>query len=102
MELTEQLAAVGIVLGLLAGALWWLRRRGMVQVRGLERFALRRAPARRMERMERLALSPQHTLHLVRLDQTTLVVAASPSGCSLIQTIPAAAPTFEEVRRSIL
>jgi flagellar biogenesis protein FliO len=86
MELIGQVTAVAGVLTLLLAILWWLRRRGFVQV-----GAMRLPRGRRMERLERLALSPQHTLHLVRLGDTALVVAASPSGCSLIRSLPCAA-----------
>jgi flagellar biogenesis protein FliO len=83
MEWIGQMTAVVGVLGLLLAALWWLRRRGFAQV-----AAILPARARRLERLERLALSPQHTLHLVRLGETALLVAASPAGCSLIRSLP--------------
>ena len=44
------------------------------------------------ERLERLPLGPQHTLHLVRLGETVLLVASSPGGCALVESIPATAP----------
>ena len=86
MELIGQMTAVAGVLTLLVAVLWWLRRRGYAQLR-----VARPARGRRLERLERLALSPQHTLHLVRLGDTALLVAASPAGCSLIQALPGAA-----------
>ena len=86
MELIGQMTAVAGVLALLVALLWWLRRRGFAHV-----GAIRPARGRRMERLERLALSPQHTLHLVRLGDTALLVAASPTGCSLIRSLPCAA-----------
>jgi len=85
MELIGQMTAVAGVLTLLGAVLWWLRRRGFAQV------GIRPSRGRRMERLEQLALSPQHTLHLVRLGDTALVVAASPAGCSLIRSLPCAA-----------
>jgi flagellar biosynthetic protein FliO len=79
MDTIEQMAAVAGVLALLVVTLWWLRRRGFAGVR------LGRRPAgRRLECLERLPLSPQHTLHLVRLGDAALLVASSPAGCSLI------------------
>jgi len=86
MELIGQMTAVAGVLTLLIAVLWWLRRRGFAQV-----GAIRMSRSRRMERLERLTLSPQHSLHLVRLGDTALVVAASPAGCCLIQSLPCAA-----------
>ena len=87
MDVIGQFAAVGGVFALLFAALWWLRRRGSAGIAGLAQLAFR-PERRRLERMEKLVLSPQHTLHLVRLGETALLVAASPSGCSLIQAMP--------------
>jgi flagellar biogenesis protein FliO len=88
MELIGQMTAVAGVLALLMAALWWLRRRGLAQSAILLPRGRRRD---RLERLERLALSPQHTLHLVRLGDTTLLVAASPAGCCLLRSLPCAA-----------
>jgi len=80
MELVEQVAAVAAVLSSLGGTLWWLRRRGMATP------AWGRTRCRRkLELVERLPLGPQHSLHLVRLGETMLLVAASPGGCRLIE-----------------
>ena len=46
-----------------------------------------RAP-RRMQVVERLPLTPQHSLHLVRIDGRLLVVASGPGGCSLLEEKP--------------
>jgi flagellar biosynthetic protein FliO len=79
MEVIQQMAAVAAVLLLLVAALWALRRRGFAGV------ALpKRAAGRRLESLERLPLGSQHTLHLIRVGETELLVALSPSGCSLL------------------
>jgi flagellar biosynthetic protein FliO len=81
MEVIQQMAAVAVVLLLLGATLWALRRRGFAGV------ALRRkSGARRMECVERLPLGPQQVLHLVRLGETELLVASSPSGCTLLKS----------------
>jgi flagellar biosynthetic protein FliO len=81
MEVIQQMAAVAVVLLLLGATLWALRRRGFAGV------ALRRkSGTRRMECVERLPLGPQQVLHLVRLGETELLVASSPSGCTLLKS----------------
>ncbi len=82
MEAIQQIAAVAGVLTLLLATLWWLRRRGFAAV------SLRKKPGRRrLECLERLALGPQQTLHLVRLGNTALLLASSPAGCSLLTSL---------------
>ena len=82
MELTTQIAAVGSVLALLYATLAWLRRRGVATI------SPKAKGCNRLEALDRLRLGPQHTLHLVRLGDTALVVASSPSGCALLESRP--------------
>jgi len=79
------MGAVAAVLGLLGTALWWLRRRGLATL-----AIGRKRSRRKLELVERLPLGPQHSLHLVRLGETMLLVAASPGGCRLIERHAAA------------
>ncbi|HJT88771.1 MAG TPA: flagellar biosynthetic protein FliO [Bryobacteraceae bacterium] len=82
MESVQQALGVLFVLALLGATLWWLRRKGMAQ------FAFK-APAmgrrKSIQVIERLALTPQHSLHLVRVADKTMLIAASPSGCSILE-----------------
>jgi flagellar biosynthetic protein FliO len=95
MELVQELAAVGAVLSLLAATLWWLRRRGFAGILPAKRDA-----GRRLECLERLSLGPQHTLHLVRVGDMALLLASTPTGCALIQSLPShQAQTFTETIR---
>jgi flagellar biosynthetic protein FliO len=90
MEYTQQLVAAATVLGLLGTVLWYARKRGWVS------GAVGARADRRIEALERLALGPHHTLHLVRVGDEALVVACSPAGCALLDRVPArdgAAPT---------
>ena len=80
MDFIQQMAAAGAVLALLAATLWWLRSKGFAGV-----LPARRTAGRRLECLERLALGPQHTLHLVRLGETALLVASTPAGCTLVE-----------------
>ena len=42
----------------------------------------------RIELAERVALSPQHSLHLVRLGGRALLIASHAGGCTLIESVP--------------
>jgi flagellar biogenesis protein FliO len=83
MEIMDPMPAVLAVLGVLAAALWWLRKKGAVRL--LSKTIQR--PARRLASIERLALSPHHVLHLVRLDDRTLLVAQSPAGLAPLDSV---------------
>jgi flagellar biosynthetic protein FliO len=82
MEIFQDLTAVGGVLALLAATLWWLRRRGFAAM------LPRKNAGRRLECLERLPLGPQHTLHLVRVGDTALLLASTPAGCALVHSLP--------------
>jgi len=83
MDFVQQMAAAGAVLTLLAATLWWLRRKGFAGV-----LPARKTAGRRLECLERLALGPQHTLHLVRLGERALLLASTPAGCTLVESVP--------------
>jgi flagellar biogenesis protein FliO len=80
MEPMEQAAAVLLVLVLLAATLYALRGKGLKMV--LPRRAA--AGQRQLESIERLPLTPQHSLHLVRVEDRTVLIAVSPNGCSIL------------------
>jgi flagellar biosynthetic protein FliO len=77
MDLMRQMSAVMAVLALLGGLLWAFRRRGSLA---------RRAAGRRLETVERLALTPQHSLCLVRLAGRGVLLGLSPSGCTVLES----------------
>ena len=83
MDFVRQMGAVGAVLALLAAGLWWLRRKGFAGM-----LPARHPAGRRLECLERLALGPQHTLHLVRLGDMALLLASTPAGCTLVERVP--------------
>jgi len=81
MQLTEQIAMVLAVFALLGALLWFAKRRGMAT------FPIgsgRRGGARRLEVLERLPLTAQHALHLVRVADRTVLIATAPSSCTLL------------------
>jgi flagellar biogenesis protein FliO len=84
MEAIQQVLSVVAVLVLLGGSLWWLRRKGVAQ------FAVRGpggGKVKSMKMLERLALTPQHSLYLVRVADRTMLIAASPGGCSILDGV---------------
>lgn len=82
MEAFQQLFSVAIVLGLLLFFAGWARRRGFVRMGGIA-SSIRKG---QLQSLDRLILSPQHSLHLVRVNQRVILVALSPGGCSVLET----------------
>lgn len=80
----EQTLAVFIVLGLLVLSLWLLRRKGIATVK--LGFAASGGGFRHMEVLERVALTPQHSVHLVRLDDRLILIGISPSSCTSLDS----------------
>ena len=81
MQLTEQIGMVLLVFALLGGLLWFARRRGMAS---FPMGTRRNANGRRLEVLERLPLTTQHALHLVRVADRTVLIATAPSSCTLL------------------
>lgn len=79
----QQVSAIFGVLALLVGALWFLRNRGFANYRGLPG----RQSSQHLERIARLPLTPQHSVHLVRLSDHAILIGVSPSGCTLLESI---------------
>jgi len=92
----QQFLAVFLVLALLIAALWLMRRKGFASVR----FPLVRSAgaSRKMQVVERVTLSAQHSLHLVSLGGQLIVVGVSPGGCNRIAVVPAEAIEDEAAR----
>lgn len=76
MDFLQTLTAVLLVLCLLGGVVVWLKSRGWAQLAVRNRH-------RQMELIERLPLSSQHALHLVRVGERVLLVASAPGGCEI-------------------
>lgn len=82
----NQTVAVFLVLGLLLSLVWLLRRKGMASVNlGLVRRAGRQ---RHMQVVERVPLTANHSLHLVRVQDRIILIGVSPSGCNQIDSFP--------------
>lgn len=85
MEWLRALVSIALVVGLAVALRWWASR-----VRLPRGAGRRRGAPRRLEALDRLALTAQHTLHLVRVGDRALLIGVHPAGCSLLESLPAA------------
>jgi flagellar biosynthetic protein FliO len=81
MQLSEQIGMILLVFALLGGLLWFAKRRGMVALGAMPR---RSGSTRRLEVLERIPLTPQHAVHLVRVADRTVLIATAPNSCTLL------------------
>ena len=75
MDLIQQMAAVALVLALLGAAVWLLRGKQLIRAR--------KSGPRQLEVIERVALTPQHSLALVRVNDAMVLVGAGPGVCEI-------------------
>jgi flagellar biogenesis protein FliO len=83
MGFAPQVCVAILIIGLAIAARFWIERarRGSLPILGGQR------KARSFEVIDRVVLSPQHTLHLVRLQDHALVVAVHAGGCSMLEAV---------------
>jgi len=74
-DLIRQVLAVLLVFGLLGTAVWKLRTGPLA----------RRSAGARLYSEGRLVLTPQHAIHMVRIDGREVVVATHPQGCTVLK-----------------
>jgi flagellar biogenesis protein FliO len=97
MDLMRELAAVALVFGLLALAIWLLRGKAGLK---WKRAGKARGRAPGLECLDRLVLSPQHALHMVRAADQVLILVTHAGGCTLLAQQPPAAPEAAALRRT--
>jgi flagellar biogenesis protein FliO len=83
-DIQQALAVVAVLIALVT-SLFVLRNKGIVRFAMQEKVASNR---RRMQAVERLPLTAQHSLHLVNVAGRELLIAVSPSGCSVLDGAP--------------
>ncbi len=81
METLRPVLAIAFVLALLGAALWALRR----EAGPLRIPRSGKQPGRGFKVVERIPLTPQHSLHVVRAGAEEWILATHPQGCSVIQ-----------------
>jgi flagellar biogenesis protein FliO len=88
MDVLRQVFSVLLVFSLLGAVLWALRRGGRINFQGFARKRIL-GNTRAMIAVERLSLTPQHTLHVVRVNGRELLVATHPQGCTVVSELAA-------------
>ncbi len=91
MELTQQIASIAVVFALLIASLALVRGKGLLRSR-LPNW--RASGQRPIELIDRLALTPQHGLYVVRSGGQILLFATHPQGVDLIEPPAADGSTF--------
>lgn len=77
MEPLQLITGVFVVVAL-GGMLYWLRSRGVLA------FKVTTGGQKQLQSIERLPLTPHHSLHLIRVAGRTVLIGVSPNGCSLL------------------
>jgi flagellar biosynthetic protein FliO len=86
METLQQLLAIALVLGALCTLVWAMKRKGWVR----SRVSGSRDAQTQLEVIGRLALTQQHSVHLIRMADRVLLLGLSPNGCNVLESAPAA------------
>ena len=73
---------VFVVFALLGGMLWLLRSKGLATFRFNPKSL---GKGKQLELVERLPLTPTHSIHLVRFAGRTLLIGVAPGGCTLLE-----------------
>ncbi|HUD95492.1 flagellar biosynthetic protein FliO [Sphingobium sp.] len=85
LSLLRMIGALGVVLGILAGGLWIVRR---YEIRLPQTFLsglVRQGAPRRMELVERLALDPRRSVALIRKDGREHMLLIAPEGLLVLE-----------------
>lgn len=92
MDVIRQIFSILFVFGLLGLAVWKLRSAGSSRrpagPRGWLAGPWTRESAKILEPVDRVSLTQQHAVHLVRVRGRELVVATHPQGCSVLAELP--------------
>ena len=83
MDTIQPVIAAVFVMGLLLVVLLALRKKGMLN------FAVSQngKTGKRIELIERVALGPQHALHLVRAGDRCVLIVTAPSSCQVLDFV---------------
>ncbi|QDK31388.1 flagellar biosynthetic protein FliO [Sphingomonas sp. IC081] len=92
LAVLRTLGALAVVLGLLVGALWTVRRYDLrMPQKWLARLGDRlgdRTSVRRLELVERLAIDPRRSVVMIRSDNKDISLLIAPEGVVLLDSAP--------------
>ena len=98
MEIFEQITMVFVVFAILGGMLWVLRNKGMATFK----FGGKRLRGgKQLELVERLPLTANHSIHLVRFADHTLLIGVAPGGCTVLERSEVTESTALQIRKSM-
>jgi flagellar biogenesis protein FliO len=88
LDILPQLLAILGVFALLGLTLWWLKRRGVVQIAPMpfRMSASKGTHPKMLQRVDALQLSPTHSLNLVRMADRAILIGISPGGFYLVES----------------
>lgn len=98
MEILEQITMVFVVFALLGGMMWVLRRKGLASFRFPTKLS---GAQKQLEVVERLTLTPNHSIHLVRFADRTLLIGVAPGRCTLLERTEGSDASPVSYRRSM-
>lgn len=88
-------AAFALIIGLLGGAVWLFRRRGMLRVPGSA------SPTRRMHVVERQSISRSASVAVVRVGSSSYLIGATDTQVSLLADVSATIREADEADRAM-
>ena len=76
----QQSFGITLVFALLGLSLWWLKKKGLTH------FAMpaKAATKREIEALGKVLLTPQHSIHVVRIQNRLLFLGVSPAGIRVL------------------
>jgi flagellar biogenesis protein FliO len=81
-DLYRQFFGIAVVLGALAALLWFAKRRGFARLN----FS-RPSQTEFVRVLERVPLTPQHTLFVLAIGGRTVLLSSSPGSCQMITDV---------------
>ncbi len=86
MDLIRESLGITVVFLLLWAALWMLKKKGIV---GMRVIGNRSAETPCLRIVDKIRLTPQHSVHVVSVEGRRMVVGVHPTGFTLLEPAPA-------------